>query len=153
MASLRLHSALLVTILDHSYVCNKAETQFYSTPKLTRTNVPKSTNPEKMTNDKCCSSSQNNELNVKMKTSVQSFWTQEDWQSQTIHKNSIVEVGNPHDWWTQDCPPVGNPDIHPDNYFQEDRWSIRSIFPAVRFQHPLSEGCGDRLTKPNISVR
>ena len=37
-------------------------------------------------------------------------------------KNLIVGVGNPDDWWTQDCPPqdcppvgnpeVGNPDIH-----------------------------------------
>ena len=30
---------------------------------------------------------------------------------QFIKKNIIVGVGNPDDWWTQDCPPVGNSEV------------------------------------------
>ena len=40
-----------------------------------------------------------------------------------------------------------------DNYFQEDWWSKRCFLQAVHFLQTLSEGCGDRLTKPNMTVR
>ena len=43
-------------------------------------------------------------------------FTQGPHRAQTIHKKHNVGVGNPDDWWTQncpprDCPPVGNSEV------------------------------------------
>ena len=53
--------------------------------------------------------------------------------------------------WKHQCKVDGH--RRADNYFQEDWWSRRCFLQAVHFLQTLSEGCGDRLTKPNMTVR
>ena len=53
--------------------------------------------------------------------------------------------------WKHQCKVDGH--RRADNYFQEDWWSRRCFLQAVHFLQTLSEGYGDRLTKPNVTVR